>query len=139
MRGSERLLSSGGRMRKTAIFAFCVVVVIVVARRGTGSSNKPDTVHADIIVSGIPGAGAIAQIGPLHRGSPFRDNAAFAAYTQPGQVLDRTRLLVASTSNFGAPLARPGEAAGSILSLDVSGNAFQVPPTFAAAGGQASG
>jgi hypothetical protein len=46
-------------------------------------------------------------------------------------VLDRTRLLVASTSNFGAPLARPLEAPGSILSLDSSGGPLNVPSDFA--------
>jgi hypothetical protein len=62
----------------------------------------------------------------------------FAASTQPGQVLDRTRLFVASTTNFGAPLARPTEAPGSILSLDVSSGVVAVPPAFAVGGGQAS-
>ena len=95
------------------------------------------TVHADIVATGIPGAGAITQIGTLHKGGPFHDNAGFAAKTQSGQVLDRTRLFVASTSNFGAPLARPTEAPGSILSIDVSGAAIAVPSNFAAAGGQA--
>src|SRR4029450_983915 len=43
-----------------------------------------------------------------------------------------------STSNFGAPLARPRDYPGSILSLDVSGTSIAVPPTFATAGSQAS-
>lgn len=104
-----------------------------------GSDLSPDiqTVHADVVATGIPGAGAIAQIGTFHKGGPLHDNAAFAATTQPGQVLDRTRLLVASSSNFGAPLARTGEAAGSVLSIDVSGGSIAVPPNFASAGGQA--
>lgn len=97
----------------------------------------PITVHADIVATGIPGAGAIAQIGTFHKGGPFHDNATFAAFTLPGHVLDRTRLFVASTSNFGAPLARPAEASGSILSIDVSDGSVAVPPDFATAGGQA--
>src|SRR5690348_3946581 len=87
------------------------------------SDQNPDiqTVHADVVATGIPGAGAIAQIGTFHKGGPFHDNAKFAASTQPGNVLDRARLFVASSSNFGAPLARAGEAPGSVLSIDVSG------------------
>jgi hypothetical protein len=99
------------------------------------------SVHADVVATGIPGAGAIAQVGKFHAGGPFHDNPTFVPSTQPGQVLDGTRLFVASTSNFGAPLARPAEAPGAILSLDVSGgadNPVVVPPDFATAGGQAT-
>jgi hypothetical protein len=64
-------------------------------------------------------------VGVFHKGGPFA--AAFAPFTQPGRILDRTRLFVASTSNFGAPLARPLEAPGSILSLDVSRGVAAVP------------
>ena len=103
-------------------------------------NQAPDveTVQADVIASGIPGAGAIAQIGTFHKGGPFHDNATFAASTQPGQVLDRTRLLVASTSNFGAPLAQATEAPGAVLSIDVSDGPIAVPANFAAGDGQAS-
>src|SRR5262245_24345774 len=66
-----------------------------------------------IVATGIPGAGAIAQVGTFHKGGPFAPGGALAAASHP--VLDRTRLLVASTSNFGAPLAkgRPNDAPGS--------------------------
>ena len=92
------------------------------------------SIHADVVATGIPGAGAIAQIGKFHTGGPFHDNPAFAPSTQPGQVLDGRRLFVASSSNFGAPLARPLEAPGAILSIDVSGgaeNPVAVPADFA--------
>jgi hypothetical protein len=105
-----------------------------------GSEDDADivSVRADVVAIGIPGAGAITQVGTFHKGGPFHDRADFAAFTQPGQVLDRKRLLVASTSNFGAPLARPAEVPGSVLSIDVSDGLIAVPPTFAAAGGQAN-
>ncbi len=103
----------------------------------TGPSHF-DSISAEVVATGLPGAGAIAQIGAFHRGSPIHDKPAFADFTQPGRVLDGKRLLVASTSNFGAPLARPSEAPGSIVSLDVSNGPVEVPPAFAAAGGQAS-
>jgi Di-haem oxidoreductase, putative peroxidase len=135
-------------MRK--LFLFVSLLVLGVVTSGTeqhvastlasdeGSEKHPVRVHADVIATGIPGAGAITQIGTFHKGGPFADNPVFAVSTQPGGILDRTRLFVASTSNFGAPLARPAEAPGSILSLDISSGVVAVPPTFAAAGGQAT-
>jgi hypothetical protein len=63
----------------------------------------------------------------------------FAVLTRPGAVLDPARLLVASASNFGAPLAQPDAPAGAILSLDPgAGMPLVIPPAFAAAGGQAT-
>jgi hypothetical protein len=104
-----------------------------------GDVNDTVSVHAEVVATGIPGAGAIAQIGKFHTGGPFHDNPTFVPSTKPGQVLDGTRLFVASSSNFGAPLARSGEAPGAILSLDVSGaSPVVVPPDFASGGGQAS-
>jgi hypothetical protein len=97
----------------------------------------PLGVHARVVAQGIPGAGAITQIGTFHRGGPFHDKAPFAALTAPGMILDGKRLFVASTSSFGAPLARPAEAPGCVLSLDVSQGLVTVPPDLAAAGGQA--
>jgi hypothetical protein len=131
-------------MRKVCVLTMLVALPFVII--GTSrpahfeSEDEADIVgvQADVVAIGIPGAGAIAQVGTFHKGGPFHENADFAAFTQPGQVLDRTRLFVASTSNFGAPLARPSEAPGSILSIDVSDGVVSVPPTFAAGGGQAS-
>lgn len=124
------------------LIAFPLAVLATGQHAASIDNDRDDAeeaiVHAAVVAMGIPGAGAIAQIGTFHKGGPFNDRADFAAFTQPGRVLDRTRLFVASTSNFGAPLARPAEAPGSILSLDVSGGAVMVPPDFAAAGGQAS-
>lgn len=53
-------------------------------------------------------------------------------------MLDRTRLFVASSSNFGAPLARRADAASAVLSIDVSSGSIAVPPNFASADGQAT-
>jgi hypothetical protein len=41
----------------------------------------------------------------------------FAAYTQPGQVLDPKRILVGSASNFGEALADANQLPGSFLSI----------------------
>jgi hypothetical protein len=72
-------------------------------------------------------------------GGPIHDNPAFAAHTQPGQVLDPARLLVGSTSNFGEPLANADQLPGSFLSIDPRGlDTLMIPPLLAEAGGQAS-
>lgn len=122
------------------LMAFLVALLFVRVGAGQepGGSPVENIIRGLVVATGIPGAGAIAQVGTIHTGGPFRDNATFAAATQPGRVLHRPRLFVASTSNFGAPLARPAEAPGSILSIDVSEGAVTVPPDFARADGQAS-
>src|SRR4051794_26742649 len=74
--------------------------------------------HALVIATGIPGAGAVSEVGDFLRGSPMHDNAAFTLFAQPGKVLDPKRVLVASTSNFGAPMARPSDPEGAVLSID---------------------
>src|SRR6266545_6880119 len=95
-----------------------------------GGTQDVATVKADIVATGIPGAGAITQIGTFHRGGPFIEKPSLATQAQP--VLDGNRLLVASTSNFGAPLALP-QPEGSILSIDVSAGPVEIAdPTFAA-------
>jgi hypothetical protein len=94
--------------------------------------------RATVVADGIPGAGAITQVGTFHRGNPLHDKAALAASTAPGMVLDPSRLLVASSSSFGATPSRPAEAPGAVLSLDVADGPVSVPATFAAAGGQAA-
>jgi hypothetical protein len=92
-----------------------------------------------IVAVGIPGAGALSPVGAFHPGGPIHDKPDFAAFTRPGAMLDPTRLLVASTSNFGAPLAQPHMPPGAILSLDPrTTTPLVVPPTFASGDGQAT-
>jgi hypothetical protein len=92
-----------------------------------------------IIVVGIPGASAISAVGTFLAGGPIHDNPAFAAYTQPGRILDPVRILVGSRSNFGAPVANSDQCGGAFLSIDPRGTeALVIPPGFAAAGSQAS-
>ncbi len=88
-----------------------------------------------LVAAGIPGAGAVAQIGTFHAGGPVHDLPEFAAYTVTGKILDPKRVMVASTSNFGAPRI-DGMPAGSLLSIDPNGEPLRIPATFAAAGGQ---
>src|SRR5438128_1680819 len=74
-------------------------------QRNSPYGDRQGVLHASVIATGIPGAGAVAEVGDFLRGSPMHDNALFTPYAQPGKVLDPKRVLVASTSNFGAPLA----------------------------------
>ena len=95
-------------------------------------------IHAQVVAQGIPGAGAITQIGTFHRGSPIHDKANLNPSIAPGMVLDPQRLLVASSSSFGATLSRPAEGPGGVLSLDVTHGLVTVAPDLATAGGQAA-
>jgi hypothetical protein len=100
---------------------------------------RPPVLEGRLVAIGIPGVSAIAPVGTFLPGGPIHDKPAFAALTQPGQVLDPARILVGSTSNFGESLANPSQQPGSFLSIDPRGAAvLVVPQAFAAAGGQAS-
>jgi hypothetical protein len=102
------------------------------------ADDPMQTADVQLVASGIPGAGAICQIGTFHKGGPFVNNPTFAAQTQPGAILDGVRLLVASSSNFGEALYRTDQAPGSVLSIDPNGAAVIIPAHFASAGGQVS-
>ncbi len=127
-------------MRKLLIFVLLLapaaglVRTIAIDDQISSAGGTPDVgrVIADVVATGITGAGAITQIGTFQQGGPLHDNAVLiAGSTDPGQVLDRTRLFVASTSNFGAPLAIGDQAEGSILSIDVTVGRVDVPSDFA--------
>ena len=113
----------------------CLIPMIMVQ---PSNAQEPPTLTARVVAVGIPGASAVAPVGFFHPGGPIHDNAAFAAFTQPGRVLDRKRVLVTSNSNFGAPRALAKAAEGSVLSLDPDGDTLVVPSDFALAGNQAA-
>lgn len=94
---------------------------------------EPAILAARVVAVGIPGAGAVSAVGAFHAGGPIHDNPALAALTQAGRVLDPSRVLITSSSNFGAPLARAGEPGGSVLSLAPDGELIVLPPDVAAA------
>jgi len=107
-------------------------------RGGDGASATPE-LAGRLIAVGIPGAGGVSQVGTFHPGGPIYDKPTFRAFTRPGGILDPERLFVVSSSNFGAPLGRPDQPQGSVLSLDPRGAApITIPASFAAAGGQVS-
>lgn len=108
---------------------------------GTVSSAHRDDaerVHASVVAAGIPGAGAVLQVGAFHRSSPLHDRASFQPYVAPGAVLNGARLLVTSSSNFGAPKERADQYEGSVLSIESTASNASIPGDFAAAGDQAT-
>jgi hypothetical protein len=109
---------------------------------GTGQAlaheGKAHFINARVIASGIPGASAVSPVGRFLPGSPIHDNPVLAELTQPGRVLDPTRIVVGSRSNFGAPKANLDQAAGAFLSIDPGARNLAVPARFARAGDQAS-
>jgi hypothetical protein len=95
-------------------------------------------VNARVVAINIPGASAIAQIGTFVSGgtltpgnclNPSPIPTKFPTSTQPGQVLDPNRILVGSSSNFGAPLPASGGLEGSLLSIDPTGTRTLIVPT----------
>jgi hypothetical protein len=116
------------------------ILLAVVTSAGATAAGAAPAIEAParIVASGIPGVNAVCQIGSFHPGGPIHDKASFAAFTQGSGILAPDRLLVASSSNFGAPIARPQDPEGAVLSLDVSATSLEVPATFASAGVPAS-
>jgi hypothetical protein len=99
-------------------------------------------ISARLVAIGIPGASAIAEVGTF-----LNDPAAcsrpiptlFPSYIQPGAVLDPKRILVGSSSNFGALLTIGVGRKGAYLSIDPSGTSIlRIPSKFASSGDQAS-
>lgn len=103
------------------------------------SQSNHNPLYGRVVAVGIPGASAASAVGKFLPGGPIHDNPAFKAYTERGRVLDPERILVASTSNFGAPRANEDEQEGSFISIDASGDdVLVIPPDFASMDGQAS-
>jgi hypothetical protein len=133
---------------RTSLTCAMVAVVLVLAGCAPSLPSQPASpptpqqtlaLPARIIAVGIPGAAGVAAVGTFHPGGPIHDNPDFAAYTQPGRILDPDRILVTSTSNFGAPKARDDQPEGAVLSIDSRANQpLVIPSGFAAAGGQAT-
>jgi hypothetical protein len=127
----------------TRRFAAVIAVGVVglASLGGTGVSAADEDapfINGRVIASGIPGASAVSAVGTFLPGGPIHDNPELAAFTQPGRVLDPTRIVVGSRSNFGAPQANADQLAGSFLSINPGGADLAVPATFASAGDQAS-
>jgi hypothetical protein len=140
-RSGERRLSAITR-RLAIRFLVSVGAVGLAALTSPGASiaaaQGAPFIDGRVVAVGIPGASAVSPVGTFLPGSPINSNPALAALTQPGLVLDPTRIVVGSRSNFGAPKANADQFDGSFLSIDPAGSELVVPPGFASAGNQAS-
>jgi hypothetical protein len=121
------------------------IAISVILHASFAAAQPIPGINARLVAVNIPGASAIAQIGQFLNEAPSTGQCShpipsnFPTYIQHGAVLDPKRLLVGSTSNFGAPVAAGGAAPGSFLSIDPSGpGTLGVPSNFAASGKQAS-
>src|SRR5262245_1807678 len=123
-------------MRLLSFLTLCVLVTWQSSSAQQLLSSSP-TLTARVIAVGISGAGAVSPVGTFHPGGPIRDDLKFVMFTGPGRILEAKRVLVASTSNFGAPRAQMDASEGSVLSIDPDGATIVVPADFAAAGDQA--
>jgi hypothetical protein len=104
-----------------------------------GDGKNTPALKGRIVAVGIPGVSTISPVGTFLPTSPIGNpKNPLNAFTKPGQVLDPTRILVGSNSNFGAPLGNATEREGTVLSIDPGGDMLAIDPDFAAAGGQAS-
>jgi hypothetical protein len=130
-------------MRQAGVLAFFATLLLANTVIASESESIP-RIDARLIAAHIPGASALAQIGTFLNVPPPGACAnpiptRFPTYIQPGAVLDPVRLLVGTTSNFGAPLAPGVGGEGSFLSIDPRATkTLQVPPKFASSGTQAS-
>jgi hypothetical protein len=130
----ERKQDMTKRSKRLGLVVAILAAVIGGLRADEGGGRVLD---GRLIAVGIPGVSAIAPVGTFLSGGPIP--AHFTAYTLPGQILDPKRILVASSSNFGEPLADRGQRPGSFLSIDPTGaSVLIVPEGFATAGGQVS-
>src|SRR2546430_16103700 len=129
-----------GRMARLAVAGLAGLGVTAAGtpvRAAPVGSERSGT--ARLVAIGVPDPSAISAVGTFLPGGPIHDNPAFAAYTQPGRILEPGRILVASRSNFGAPVASTDWEEGALLSIDPRGERqLAIPPRFAASGGQAS-
>ncbi len=110
---------------------FCIVAAV--------ASPRVPELRGRLVAVGIPGVAGVSAVGTFHEGGPVHDKPAFRVFTEPGAILDPDRILVTSTSNFGAPIGHSNEPAGAVLSIDPRGDdmPIQIPPTFASSGAQA--
>lgn len=103
----------------TLLFAGCGVEGDKDLSQGVVAATNKNP-NGTVLAVGIPQISAIRQVGPFldsSHDSPFALNPLFIAYKGEGRVLDKNRVMVASSSNFGAPLYNNGHLPGSLLTL----------------------
>ena len=88
---------------KSLLAITATALLVAIASSFVMAQEKDDGqfLSGRIVAVGIPGISAVSPVGTFLPGGPIHDKPVLAAFTQPGRVLDPTRILVASTSNFG--------------------------------------
>jgi hypothetical protein len=110
-----------------------------VGKTASATDQLEPALRGRVVAVGIVGASAISPVGDFLPGGELHEDPRFTPFTSSGRVLDPGRILVASSSNFGAPRALPDWPSGAILSIDPrASERLIVPPDFAVAGNQAS-
>ncbi len=119
-------------------FGIALAALVCVPVAASRADSVPThRLQARVVAVGIGGAAGVRQVGMFHSGGPIPGNPEFLMQTRPGRMLDAERVLVASSSNFGAPLADATQAPGSVLSIDTRiTTSLVVPDRFAATGRQ---
>jgi len=117
--------------------ALLAAAAVASAAYAADAARSEAPLVARIVAVGLPGAGAVSAVGVFHSGGPIHDKPQFAVLTEAGRILDPSRVLVTSASNFGLPLARTADPAGSVLSLAPDGELMVIPRDLAATGGRA--
>ena len=144
----SRIGRAAQRVRGCATLFLAVGAVLLLAAQpgptvraeaAPARSQSAPPLSGRTVAVGVVGASAISQVGAFHPGGHLRDFELLATLTAPGRILDPERLLVASSSNYGMPLAIQDRPPGSILSIDPRAPVpLVVPSDFAAPGGQAT-
>jgi hypothetical protein len=140
----KRRRSWGRSSRRVVLPLLAVGAGMALLSGGTAAAHAIQGIAARLVAINIPGASAISQVGTFLNssqgacgGSPIPTH--FQSSIAGGAVLDPSRILVGSQSNFGAPPLTGVGLEGSFLSIDPSGaGILSVPPNFASSGGQAS-
>jgi hypothetical protein len=60
----------------SVVTAVSILSLAALLMAQTGHNLNVVPIKAQVVATGIPGAGAIAQIGTFHLGGPFHDNPA---------------------------------------------------------------
>jgi hypothetical protein len=136
------LFEVSSRLSKLRYFKPLVILGaagFLMAAKPAPEPQRTPAISGRIVAVGVTGASAISQVGRFHPGGVFFDKKDFAVYTGRDRLLEPERLLVASSSNFGAPLGRPDLPPGSILSIDPRGSQpLVISENFAADGHQST-
>src|SRR6266699_2458776 len=98
-----RMLKFKGLALLLGIIWLATLGILTVVR--ANEDNGTPVLRGRIVAVNIPGASAISAVGTFLPGGPIHDKPAFAAFTQPGKILDPT---LASARVLSSPSMRAG-------------------------------